>query len=294
MSGLWPLVRAAPRHALSRAAGRLGRCPAPRWILTPVLAAYARAYGADLGEAERPIGAYATFLDFFTRRLKPGARPLPEDPRAIASPADGRVQAAGRIHAGTLLQAKGVRYRVADLLGDAGAAAALAGGEYLVVYLAPGDYHRFHWPLDGTFDVLIHLPGDLWPVNERAVDAVPGLFARNERVVLLGRTAHGAPFAFVAIGALNVGSIRLAVAPVRTNRVECGRPRRRRLTGARGRRGDELGWFEFGSSLALLLGPGAGTLLPFAAGTRLRAGQPVGVQETGISTAALPPSASCT
>lgn len=271
-------VRALPRRAFSRFMGQLGRLPAPGVLLTPLLRAYARIYGANLGEAARPVGAYRTFLEFFTRQLKPGSRPLAADPRAILSPADGRVQSTGTIQRATLLQVKGVRYRIADLLADVAAGEEFEGGSYIVVYLAPGDYHRFHWPLCAEFERLVHVPGDLWPVNERAVQSLPGLFARNERVVLRGKTQAGEPIAFVAIGALNVGSIRLAFSRLRTNRRGPGRVREWRLPPAKGRRGEELGHFEFGSSIALLIGPRAGRLDPLPANAPLRMGQMIGVQ----------------
>jgi phosphatidylserine decarboxylase len=256
--------------------GILGRAPAPGFVLRPVLRAYARAFRADLAEMERPLEDYRTFLDFFTRTLKPGARSWPDDPRAVASPADGRIHVAGEVRAGTALQAKGIPYAVSDLLGSAEDAAAFEGGTFSVVYLAPGDYHRFHWPFDATVDTVRHLPGDLWPVNDRALAGVPGLFARNERVAVLGRTPDGGAFAVVPVGALDVGSIRLAFHPVRTNGVGRARPRTWSLAGIGGKRGAELGRFEFGSSIVLLLSAAAGALDPLVRGTRVRLGDPIG------------------
>lgn len=273
---LSPLLHLLPRRAVSRLLGQLGRARVPGPLLRAFLGWYARAYGADLRQAERPLEAYRTFLDFFTRRLTPDARPLPADPAAVASPADGRVVQAGPVERGRLLQAKGAAYPLAELLGGAAEAEALAGGTFLTVYLAPGDYHRFHWPLDGRLTGVRHLPGDLWPVNDRAVASVPRLFVRNERVALTGRTAAGAPFAVVPVGALNVGSIRLTALPrLRTNRCVAGASPAAALD-LPGRRGEELGWFEFGSSIVLLLGAEAGRLDPLAPGTPLRMGQPVG------------------
>lgn len=276
-AGLSPLLRALPRRLVSRLLGGLGRLHVPAPLLQGVLRAYCRRYGAALEEAERPLPAYRTFLDFFTRRLAPGLRPPPPDPRAVASPADARVVAAGTIEAGALLQAKGVPYSLADLLGDATDAAGFEGGSFLTLYLAPGDYHRFHWPWDGSADTLRHLPGDLWPVNARGLASVRGLFARNERVALLGTTGRGGRFAFVAVGALNVGSIRLTgFPPLRTNRCVLGAKPGLRVD-VRGARGEELGWFEFGSALVLLLAPDAGRLDALDPGTRVLVGRPVGL-----------------
>jgi len=211
-------VRWMPRRLVSRFLGRLGRAQVPAFVLQPFLRWYVGRFGAAMEDAVHALPDYPSFLAFFTRTLKDGARTLPEEPAAIASPCDGRVSQAGRIEQGSLLQVKGTTYRVADLLDDPATAADLEGGTFVTIYLAPGDYHRYHWPFDGSVNTVRHLPGDLWPVNERAVEGVPGLFARNERVPVLGKTARGHVFAYVCVGALNVGSIRLAFHDIRTNR----------------------------------------------------------------------------
>ncbi len=273
---LAPALRALPRHAVSRLLGQLGRLRLPAPLLQGFLAWYAHRYGADPSEAPAPLGAYRSFLEFFTRPLRPGLRPLPADPETIASPADGRVVAAGVVAHGALVQVKGVTYPLPALLGSPEDARTFEGGTYLTVYLAPGDYHRFHWPLAATLHTVRHLPGDLWPVNAAAVASVPRLFAANERLVLLGQARRGGPVAFVPVGALNVGSIRLTALPrLRTNRAVLG-PRAWRGLALAGERGDELGWFEFGSAFVLLLAPSAGRLEALEPGARLRMGQGVG------------------
>lgn len=277
---LSPVLRALPRRMVSRLLGQVGRLHLPGPLLQAFLGWYARTYGADLSQAERPLAAYRTFADFFTRRLAPGARLQPDDPLAVTSPADGRVVEAGTVEHGQLLQAKGAPYALADLLGSVEHAARYAGGSFLTVYLAPGDYHRFHWPLTGRLTSVRHLPGDLWPVNATAVASVPRLFVRNERVALEGRTPAGGAFACVPVGALNVGSIRLGALPrLRTNRSVAG-PFPAQPVDLPGARGDELGWFEFGSSLVLLLAADAGRFDALPPGTVLRVGQPVGRLET--------------
>lgn len=283
---LSPVLGALPRRAVSRLLGQLGRLRVPTPALQAFLRWYASRYGADLAQAARPLSDYRTFVEFFTRALAPGQRPPPEQAWALASPADGRVVATGTVERGSLLQVKGVPYALADLLGSADDAARFEGGSFLTVYLAPGDYHRFHWPLAATVHTVRHLPGDLWPVNARAVGSVPRLFARNERVVLLGRAENGGDIAFVPVGALNVGSIRLTGLPaLRTNRSVLGPRRWSRLTLA-GRRGDELGWFEFGSSFVLLLARDAGQVAPLPPGAPLRVGSVVG--RVGDSPCSLP------
>jgi phosphatidylserine decarboxylase len=268
------VVRLLPRRCLSRVTGRLARLRLPGFLLRPLLGWYARRYGADMDEAARPLAAYTSFVDFFTRTLKPGARPLAADPRALVCPCDGTVSMGGTVTAGQLLQIKGHAYALADLLGNPTDAGRFEGGTYLVLYLAPGDYHRFHWPFDGTVESARGLAGDLWPVNERSVRSVERLFVRNERIACLGHVASGGAFAYVPVGALNVGSIRLGFSAARTNPIR----RVEEAPGAAywGKRGDEFGWFELGSTIVLVLAQEAGLLEDLAPGTKVRMGQAIG------------------
>ena len=255
------LVRLLPRKMVSRALGFLAELPVPRALLVPVLKAYSEGFGVDLSEAARPLSAYATFNDFFTRELREGARPLDADQRAIVSPVDARVYASGTVEAGSILRVKGVPYRVAELLGSEADAAPFEGGSYVTTYLSPKDYHRIHWPFDGRVDRVRHLPGDLWPVNDGAVAGIPRLFARNERVAILGRTRALEPFAMVPVGALNVGSIRLAFHRLRTNRGAPAVVRELRLSGpVAAVKGAEAARFAFGSAVVLLVAKSAGRL----------------------------------
>ena len=272
-------MRLLPRRALSRFVGGAARTPLPGWMLRPLLRMYGKAYGVQWHEMARPLKDYEHVVDFFTRRLKPGVRPMPDDELAIACPADGRIAQSGSVEAGTLVQAKGLTYTVGELLSDEDATSRYAGGTFAVVYLAPGDYHRFHWPFDAEVARVVHQPGDLWPVNKSAVATVPRLFARNERVIVEG-TTQGAPFAFVAVGALNVGSIRLAFHDLRTNRGARATTRTWHLEdpseGAGAKRGDELGWFELGSTVVVVLSASAGALTDVPAGTRCLVGDAIG------------------
>lgn len=280
--GLPLALRLLPQRLLSRVVGGLTAWRAPGFLLRPAIARYARAFGADPAEAAEPFDAHRSFRSFFTRALRPGARPLAADPRALVSPCDGAVVLGSTLEDGTILQAKGVPYSLAELLGDdrrgaTPAAPRFVGGSALTVYLAPGDYHRFHWPWDGHVTEARHLPGDLWPVNPRAVAGVPRLFARNERVVLLGELSSGAAFAFVPVGALNVGSIRIHALPdLVTNRAFRRASPLRTGLALPAERGQELGWFELGSSIVLLLGPGAGRFADLAPAAPLRVGLEIG------------------
>lgn len=274
-------VRFLPRCFVSRMTGRFARLELPGFLLRPFLRWYAKRYGVDLADAVRPLEDYASFVDFFTRELEPAARPLPADPAAISSPCDGTVAMTGRIDAGTLLQVKGHAYTLAALLGDEAEAARFKGGTYAVLYLAPGDYHRFHWPFDGHVLEARGIEGDLWPVNERAVRSVPGLFTKNARIACTGRVRTGGAFAYVPVGALNVGSIRLVFSNARTNPL---RMDEQELAGTTwGRRGEEFGRFELGSTVILALSADAGTLEPPPVGTHVRMGEGIGMLADGGS-----------
>lgn len=244
---------------------------------------FSRRYGVDLGEAEQPDPrAYAHFNAFFTRALRAGARPLPADPRAVVCPADGEISAAGEIRGSSLLQAKGREFDLRTLLGgDAQRAAPFTGGHFLTVYLAPRDYHRVHLPLDGRLREMVHVPGRLFSVSPATTRLVPDLFARNERVVTLFETAAG-PMAVVLVGAILVAGIETVwageVTPRRGRRIRvwryggCGEAQVAAL-----RRGEELGRFNMGSTVILLLPQGSVEWLPeIRAGRRVRMGTAVG------------------
>lgn len=242
-----------------------------------------RLYGIDTQEAERPVPAgYPTLNAFFTRALRPGARPIDPDPAAVVAPADGRIEQLGGIHGGALVQAKGHHYALADLLAvDAAATAAFDGGRFVTIYLAPHDYHRVHMPLAGLVREVVHVPGRRLAVNPRTVAAVPGLFAANERVVCHA-THAGLPFAVVFVGALNVASISLAwTGPIRGHATRTTRVWPVAGTAPAGTAlatGDLLGQFNLGSTVVVALGQAlaAEWRTELAAGTVVRMGQRLG------------------
>jgi phosphatidylserine decarboxylase len=257
---------------LSRVAGRLSDLRLPKAILVPAIRAYARAYGADLAEAALPVEAYPSFNAFFTRRLREGARPVTSGDGIVVSPSDSRLSAIGPVPAdGRLEQVKGSSYSVEALLGSAEDAAPFRGGVHATLYLSPAMYHRVHSPVDGRVRAWRYVPGRLFPVNAAGVRLVPGLFTRNERVaVFLDTPAHG-PAAVVLVGAANVGRVSLAFADVVTNAGRApGRGVPARTVALR--RGDELGAFNLGSTVVLVVAdPG---LAPAArAGDLVKMGQ---------------------
>ena len=236
-----------------------------------------RRYRVDMAEAAEPdISTYEHFNAFFTRALASGARPLDGDPKAVLCPADGRVSQAGPIRAGRIFQAKGQDYSAAELLGDEAAARPYLDGQFVTVYLSPRDYHRVHMPLAGTLTRSLHVPGRLFSVAPFAVEAIPRLFARNERLVCHFEGEHG-PFAVVLVGAMLVSSVStvwdgLEIPPYANH------PRGKDLRG-RGihlGRGAEMGRFNMGSTVIVLLPPGGPRLDALAAEQAVRMGQRLG------------------
>lgn len=247
------LVRYLPRNLLSRLFGKIARLESPAFVKQRLIQFWITQFRVDITEAELPPEAYPSLLAFFTRKLKDGARLIDADPTTIVSPVDGMLGQFGKIESDRLLQAKGMEYSLAALLGDEAAAKPFLGGTYLTVYLSPRDYHRIHAPFGGTIPRSLYEPGTLWPVNAAAVHSIPSLFAVNERVTVWFETARG-PIALVCVGATNVGSIRLAYHDYTTN---CG-GKRETLTHSPPlpiAKGDHVATFELGSTIVLLLPP---------------------------------------
>ena len=237
-----------------------------------------RMFGVDTSDANRhmPHG-YVSLNDFFTRELKPGARPLAGNSATWISPVDGTVSECGIIEDGQLIQAKGQRYHLGELLTDPARAASLEGGWFATIYLAPWNYHRVHAAMDGVVIETLHMPGKLYAVNPATERALPGLFALNERVICHMEGSTGF-WSLVLVGALNVGSIstewageiRHGQAHV-PGRLSCGHPRTR-LT-----RGDTIARFNLGSTIILLIPKGKIVPDPaLAPGKAVRLGQSLG------------------
>lgn len=245
-----------PHHLISRGTHRLTRIRHPgfkHWFIT----AFAGHFGVDMSEAADPdFNSYVHFNAFFTRALRPDARPVAVGARDVACPVDGAVSQIGPIEAGRVFQAKGQSFTALELLGgDAAAAEPFAQGQFTTLYLSPRDYHRIHMPLDGTLKRMVHVPGRLFSVNPATTRAVPRLFARNERVACLFDTPAG-PMALVMVGALNVASIETVWAG------EVTPPQRPRVQGwdyageIQLAKGAEVGRFNMGSTVILLFGKG--------------------------------------
>jgi phosphatidylserine decarboxylase len=262
-----------PKQALTAIAGALAQSRGGA-ATRAVIRWFIRRYGVVMTEAQQPDPAgYATFNEFFTRALAPGARPLAPD--GLVCPVDGAVSQCGAIDADRILQAKGHHYTTTALLGgDAGLARRFDGGRFATLYLSPRDYHRIHMPEAGRLQRMIHVPGDLFSVNPATARGVPGLFARNERVVCLFEGSHG-PFAMVLVGATIVGSMATVwhgtVNPPRPGRVREWSYREGEVALDRGA---EMGRFIVGSTVVLLWPPGGFAFDPrWAPGVAVRMGE---------------------
>ncbi len=278
-----------PKHLLSRAMYALMR-QRGRWLRTNSIKTFLRNYRVDMSEAlqSNPL-AYESFNAFFTRALRPDARPIDADPNAIVSPVDGTVSQCGPINGDLLIQAKGHHYSLLALLGgDTQLAQCYQGGSFACIYLAPYNYHRMHMPLAGSLEDTVYVPGELFSVNAATARTVPGLFARNERVLceFSTQTQYKGHFNMVFVGALFVGSIETVWAG-EINPL----PRRRgvplRLTQGRGMqlaKGAEAGRFNMGSTVVLLFEPGKmhwdDCMQP---GAMLRMGQRIGTVHEATS-----------
>lgn len=253
--------RLLPTHLLSRVVHWFMRIEI-RWLKNLVIKQFMAGFRISLDEAvvQDPT-QFRSFNEFFTRALRPELRPLAADPQALVSPVDGKVYQFGRIENGRIFQAKGQSFDATELLGgDAERAAPFINGSFATIYLAPNNYHRIHAPLSGKLREMVHVPGQLFSVNPATARALPGLFARNERVACLFDTAAG-PMAVVLVGALFVGSIETVwageITPPAGRTVKLTRYPDEGRSAISLARGQELGRFNMGSTVILLFGPQA-------------------------------------
>lgn len=270
------LLDLLPRKRISRAMGRAADLRAPKPILAPAIEAFVKAYEVDLDEAVVPREGFASFDEFFTRRLRPGSRPVDSDAGAVVSPADGKVEDLGPVDASGSLLVKGKRYTVAELVGDDSSARPFAGGHYFVVYLSPRDYHRVHAPVSGVVEGLRHVGGTLFPVNAIGLQHVPQLFAVNERVAVEQRSPVLGVVTTIMVGAIGVGRISVSFDDLLTN-VPGAAPGERRYgqDGPPLERGEELGTFHLGSTAIVFVPPTRALRFVVAPGARVRVGEAI-------------------
>ena len=245
------LQYALPKQAMTRFAGVVAN---GRWgaRTTAIIRWFVRRYGVDMAEAAEPdITRYDSFNAFFTRALRPEVRPMAQ--AELICPVDGAISQFGAIERDQIFQAKGHRYSTTALVGgDAALAAHVQDGLFATLYLSPKDYHRIHMPCDGRLLRMIHVPGDLFSVNPVTARGVPGLFARNERVVCVFDTAHG-PLVLALVGATIVGSMATVwhgvVNPPRPGQLREWRYNDQDLNL---KQGTEMGRFLLGSTVVML------------------------------------------
>ena len=265
------LTNRIPRRALTLLAGRFSKIRHP-WVRGPSIALWRFFADVDMEDARKD--RFESLHDCFTRELKPGARPVDPDTAVLTSPCDAIVGASGTIHDGTVLQAKGQPYALAELLGDAALAQHYRQGSYVTLRLTAGMYHRFHAPYDCHVRQVNYFSGDTWNVNPAALRRVPRLYCRNERAVIRCRLdGSGLAITLVPVAAILVASIRLHFLDTLLHL---------RYRGAADfscdvplRKGAEMGWFEHGSTLLVFAPAECGLHPQREPGSRIRMGEPL-------------------
>ncbi|MCZ6831670.1 MAG: archaetidylserine decarboxylase [Gammaproteobacteria bacterium] len=248
------LQQVLPQHLLSRLSGWLAE-NRTAWLKNLLIERFAAHFDVDMSEAANPdLRSYENFNAFFTRSLRPDARPIAVESGSIVSPADGAISQLGDIEQGRIFQAKSQSFSVVELLGgDAARAEAFKDGKFATIYLSPRDYHRVHMPCAGELSAQTYIPGDLYSVNQTTAENVQRLFARNERLVCFFETATG-PMAMVLVGAMIVAGIetvwsgQVAPPPRQARKIDY---RELPATVTLGR-GEEMGRFKLGSTVILL------------------------------------------
>ena len=247
------LVSLLPGHAISRLIYRLTRIRTP-WLKNTLIKLFIHHFRVDMSQTAEPEPtAYKDFNSFFTRALKDSARPLATEPGAILCPVDGQISQLGKIEGEQIFQAKKHNYSLTALLGGSATLANhFIDGNFCTIYLSPRDYHRIHMPVAGNLREMTYVPGNLFSVNHLTVAMVPGLFARNERVINIFETDFG-PMAMLLVGAINVGSIETSwhgcVTPPYGDEIITWRYDKQTVEL---KAGDEMGRFNMGSTVILL------------------------------------------
>lgn len=269
-----------PHHALTRVVFWLTR---QHSAMTPaVIRWFAKKFNVEMQDAiDADLLSYPTFNEFFTRPLKPEARPIAPASDAIACPADGRISAVGDINDARVFQAKGIDYSLLSLLGgDGEATERLGNGRFVTIYLSPRDYHRLHMPLSGKLIKQTHVPGRLFSVGPHTVRALPDLFTRNERVIAQFETEHGL-MALVLVGAMNVAAIEtvwhgLVTPPQRSAITHENYSANTTSDAIHLDKGAEMGRFNMGSTIIVLLENPSQWLSDMQSGDAVRMGQLIG------------------
>ena len=264
-----------PRNSFNRFCGIIADTQFPRFLLTLLIRLFSWKYGVNLKEASKHVSEYKNFNEFFARKLLPGSRILDPDKDTVLSPVDGILGESGIINNEVLIQAKGLEYRLEDLLKDSGKSYLYDGGVFITIYLAPYNYHRIHSMVSGEVRQFCYIPGDLWTVSPLGVHHVPELFARNERLITYFETDKG-ECALVKIGATVVGRMRVFYNDITSNRSGGAFQKNVLESPVRVERGDEVGLFELGSTVICLFPPGQIELNELKIDQKILLGQAIG------------------
>jgi phosphatidylserine decarboxylase len=281
------LLTLLPKNMVSKLNGFLAGLRLPRFMMAPIVLAFARIYKINIQEAELEISDYESLNKFFTRALKNGSRLIDQKESVIISPVDGRLLIAGSLEKGQLLQSKGMESSLQNLLGNNRFYKQFLGGHYMTIYLSPQDYHRIHSPVEGRILGYYYQPGKLFPVNNLAVNSINQLFSKNERLITYIQSDRGL-VAVIKVGATSVGKIRVTYDPnIATNRWIRLAKEHMYDEEIKIRKGAELGRFEMGSTVMLLFERDTVDLLEFEEKQKLLFGQPIALF-TGNGAAAKP------
>lgn len=249
------LTELSSRKAIAQLTGKFAKSSLSKVFIPR----FAKSYRINVEEAEKELADYATLNEFFTRRLKDGARPLDRAPHSLISPVDALITSMGTIEAGQIINVKGQDYTIAELLNESPRVVNYKHGFYYVLYLSPTDYHRIHAPVTGKIDEKEHIPGRVYPVNNFGLQHLTRVLSRNERLITYIQHEFG-EVAVAKVGAMNVSSIQYTNKDAKTLQ-----------------RGEELAYFEFGSTVVLLIETGTFTRHDhFQVGSRVKMGEALG------------------
>jgi len=261
-----------PHQLFSRVIGYFTKCKQP-WFKNILIKWFIKRYNVELGDVEK--ADYASFNEFFTRSLKLETRPIVEDEKAIACPIDGYISQIGVIEKGQLIQAKGYKYNLKNLIANEDNL--FAGGNFATLYLSPKDYHRVHMPLAGKLMKMMYVPGKLFSVNPLTVQEIPNLYTKNERVITIFDTELGS-MAMVLVGAMLVASIATVwageITPTKQKTIQIWNYTEQNIVLERGA---EMGRFQFGSTVILLFPQNKLRWDKFMVGDSIKMGQRLGL-----------------
>ena len=268
-------LKLLPKNLISRLVGVLTDLKIPTPFLLSIIQIYCMVYKVNLEEMEAYPNQLRTFNDFFTRKLKPGARPIDEEVGSIISPVDGTISEFGAINKGFLTQTKGILYSLNDLIGKKDSKL-FEDGFFITIYLSPADYHRIHSPINGVVKNFSYFSGNLWPVNNFGVKQIGGLFAINERIFTPLRYGKNNVAGVVKVGATIVGKISLDYNNLTTNSKKANQIYLPIIPEKKYQKGDEIGKFMMGSTVILLFQKDQFISKEINSGQKLKMGEAIG------------------